>query len=159
AWFEWRGAWALLVAVVLLAEVVITLTDFIVEDRTRRLPASERVLHTVLAINFGMVLAALAPSLLQGWRMPSFVARGDYGMVAWVLSLLACGAFAWSVRNTIAALTHRRPQEWVRNPLARGSAQSPLYVLVSGATGFIGGHLVRRLISRGDSVIVLTRDP
>ncbi len=31
-------------------------------------------------------------------------------------------------------------------------------VLVSGATGFIGGHLVRRLISRGDRVIVLTRD-
>lgn len=30
-------------------------------------------------------------------------------------------------------------------------------ILVSGATGFIGGHLVRRFIERGDQVIVLTR--
>jgi uncharacterized protein (TIGR01777 family) len=38
-----------------------------------------------------------------------------------------------------------------------GSSATPRTVLLSGATGFIGGHLVRRLIARGDKVIVFTR--
>lgn len=31
--------------------------------------------------------------------------------------------------------------------------------LVTGATGFIGNHLVRRLVERGDDVVALTRSP
>ena len=46
AWREWHGSWALLIAAALLLEVAITATDFVVEDRTRRLSAFERVLHT-----------------------------------------------------------------------------------------------------------------
>src|SRR5262245_43096744 len=68
AWYEWRGAWAVLIAAAMLFEIVITVADFLVEDRTRRLPALERVLHTVLAINLGLVLATLAPTLLDWWR-------------------------------------------------------------------------------------------
>src|ERR1700753_2001426 len=34
AWFEWRGAWSLLLAGVLALEILIPLADFIVEDRT-----------------------------------------------------------------------------------------------------------------------------
>jgi uncharacterized protein len=45
AWREWRGGWAWVLAGILLVEVVLTLADFIEEDRTRRLPHTERVLH------------------------------------------------------------------------------------------------------------------
>ena len=58
-WLEPHGAWAAVFAAMLGIEILITLTDFVVEDRTRRLPPGERILHTVLAINFGMFLVLL----------------------------------------------------------------------------------------------------
>jgi uncharacterized protein len=47
---EPRGVWAMLIIALLAAEVVITLTDFVEEDLSRKLPASERVTHTLLAV-------------------------------------------------------------------------------------------------------------
>ena len=38
---------------VLVMEVVITLIDFVEEDLSRKLPASERINHTLLAVNYG----------------------------------------------------------------------------------------------------------
>jgi uncharacterized protein (TIGR01777 family) len=159
AWYEWRGAWAVLLAALIVAEIPITLADFVVEDRTRRLPALERVLHTVLAINLGLVLAVLAPIMLDWWRAPTAVVSVDYGAYSWLLTLFGAGVFAWSVRNALAVLRHRRPPEWVRDPIVAGEKTvAARTVLISGATGFVGGHLVRRLVARGDTVIVYTRD-
>src|ERR1700761_6442652 len=69
AWFRWQGAWAVLLAVVMLVEVIVTLLDFLMEDKTRGLPPFERVLHTILALNFGAVLALLGPVLSTWWSM------------------------------------------------------------------------------------------
>src|SRR5262245_38369363 len=66
AWRVWLGAWAWVLASILAAEVIITLCDFVIEDRTRHLPASERVLHSLLALNYGVLLAWFAP-LLRQW--------------------------------------------------------------------------------------------
>jgi uncharacterized protein (TIGR01777 family) len=44
-------------------------------------------------------------------------------------------------------------------PPAANAAGSGRTVLITGATGFIGRHLVRRLLARGDTLIVLTRSP
>src|SRR5579862_4702806 len=71
AWFRWEGYWAYLLVAILALEIVVTLADFIVEDRTRRLPALERILHTVLALNYGAVLAVLLPVLFEWSALPS----------------------------------------------------------------------------------------
>jgi hypothetical protein len=160
AWFEFRGSWALLLAALLVVQVVITLSDFVVEDHTRHLPPLERVLHTLLAINYGMLLIAFAPTLLHWWAQPAEIVTVSHGAYSWLFSLFAVGILAWSVRNTVAVLRLRRPPEWVRNPIFAHefSNENSRTVLVSGGTGFIGGHLIRSLLARGDRVIVLTRD-
>jgi uncharacterized protein (TIGR01777 family) len=158
AWFQWQGGWSALLAGVLLAEGAIALADFIVEDRTRQLSAFERVLHTILAINYGAILALLAPILLGWWQMPSFVVGASHPF-SWAFTVFAAAALIGSARNALAVLSLRQPAEWVRNPIACGSSAAPRTVLISGATGFIGGHLVRRLLARGDKVIVFTRRP
>jgi hypothetical protein len=64
AWSEPKGLAALALMAFLGLELVITLIDFVEEDRTRRLPASERVTHTLLALNYGAILTLLVPFLL-----------------------------------------------------------------------------------------------
>jgi hypothetical protein len=158
AWYAWHGAWALLIGAVVLVEIVVTLADFVVEDRTRRLPSSERVLHTVLAISIGAVLVSLWGVLAQWFVLPTEIAATNYGGMSWLLTVFGIGASLWALRTGIAALRHFAPPEWVREPLERGAAPTGRVALVSGATGFIGGHLVRKLIARGDTVWVWTRD-
>jgi uncharacterized protein (TIGR01777 family) len=158
AWYEWRGLWAALIGMVFAAEVVITLADFIVEDQTRRLPQLERVLHTILAMNVGAVLIVLAPILGEWWSQPTAVRPVANGAISWIFTLFSAGVLAWSIRNALAVLHHRRPPEWLRSPLKMRATPSGRTLLVTGATGFIGGHLVRRLLANGDAIIVLTRD-
>jgi uncharacterized protein (TIGR01777 family) len=158
AWWEWHGAWAAAVVGLLAAEVCATLADFIVEDRTRRLPKLERVLHTVLAMNFGALLAVLAPTLLAWARLPTAIAPVDHGLVSWLLTAAAAGVFAWSVRNALAALRHFAAPAWQRAGLRRRRSAAPKTVLVTGATGFIGRKLVYRLVARGDGVIMHARN-
>lgn len=158
AWSEWHGGWALVLAALVLVEIPITLADFVVEDRTRRLPPLERVLHGVLAINFGIVLAALAPVLNGWWSLPTAMIPANHGGFSWLFTVFAAGLFAWSMRNWLAVLRHARPPEWVREPIGLRAGRKARTILVTGATGFIGHHVVRRLLVHGDTVIVLTRD-
>ncbi len=67
-WLEVHGVLAMVVIAVLVAEIVITLMDFVEEDLSRKLPASERINHTLLALNYGAILVLLLPVLI-GWAM------------------------------------------------------------------------------------------
>ncbi|HWW71213.1 MAG TPA: TIGR01777 family protein, partial [Duganella sp.] len=58
--WSFQGLWAVVLLLVFVVEIVLTLWDFVVEDRTRLLPATERVTHTVLAMNGGAFIALLA---------------------------------------------------------------------------------------------------
>jgi uncharacterized protein len=158
AWFEPHGIWAAVLAAALAIEAFITVADFLVEDRTRHLAPTERVLHSIMAINFGMILITFVPVVSHWWSQPTAFAHVSHGAYSNAFAFFALGAAAFFLRDSLAVLRLSRPAEWVRNPIESRTRSNPKTVLISGATGFIGGHLVRRLVTRGDRVIVLTRD-
>jgi phosphatidylglycerophosphate synthase len=75
AWLAWQGPWAAVFALLLAAEIIITIADFIVEDRVRKplggLYPGERATHALMGIVYGMMLANLIPNLLQWWTRPA----------------------------------------------------------------------------------------
>lgn len=153
-WWAWHGAWAALVAAVLAVEVVITMADFLEEDRTRTLPPFERWLHTVLTVSYGLFIGLLGPLLVQWWQQPTALAPAGRGAVSWLFTAFAVAVWAWSLRNALAAWRLGREEEMPLPTVARNAAA----VLVTGGTGFIGGALVARLRRQGRRVIVLSRD-
>ena len=74
----WRGALAWGLLGLLLAEICITLWDFIEEDKIRRLPAGERAMHAIMGIVYGAFLAFLIPEMLSSsWTVHSRPARAS----------------------------------------------------------------------------------
>lgn len=103
-WVAWCGAWAWLLGGGLAAEVVITLWDFVEEDRTRRLAAGERVTHAIMAIVYGAFLATLTPWLATWAGRPTgFAPHSASGAIAWVFGALACGVALSGVRDLVAS--------------------------------------------------------
>lgn len=156
AWIEPHGPWAIGLGMVLAAEILITLADFLEEDRTRTLPPLERVLHTVLAINYGVFLAILTPILWAWAQLPGALTPVDRGLWSLFFSLAGAGVLIWGVRDALAWVTlNRRARDRI---VPEHVAASGRTVLVTGATGFLGQDLVHRLLLRGDHVIILSRD-
>lgn len=155
AWFTPQGLWAWVLLGLMLAELVITLADFIEEDQTRTLPPFERVLHTLLAINLGVIVAVIAPTW-AGWAaQPTALRIEDRGLVSLFLSAAALVVSVWGVHDVLASrVLFRRRAEAVTPVRTSGRT-----ILITGATGFLGEALTRRLIAAGDAVVVLSRDP
>lgn len=104
AWFVWHGAWAWLFGAILLFEIGITLWDFVEEDMTRKLPAGERIMHTIMAIVYGAFLAHLLPQVLEWSRQPTALSSVQLGGLSWVLSFFALGVFLSGIRDVMASL-------------------------------------------------------
>jgi uncharacterized protein len=156
--FELKGFWAIVVISVLAAEVVITLTDFVEEDLSRKLPPSERVTHTLLAINYGAILTLLVPLLVSWANQRTAIVPVWYGIGSLLAPLAAAGVIVFGLRDFFAA---RRAQRLGLGNAAElvGVLPGRQCVLITGATGFIGRRLTEALASAGHEVIVLARDP
>jgi uncharacterized protein (TIGR01777 family) len=158
AW-TWQGAAGNFIIALCVFEIALTLWDFVLEDKTRLLPASERVTHTLLALNYGAFIALLALSLRQWLDMPAEIVWAPQGYLSVLLVLCGLGAALSGLRDAYAVC-----QLVVRvTPTTSGDAvhfhHQRLQVLVTGATGFIGKQLVRALLKDGHQVMVITRRP
>src|SRR5262249_10673027 len=102
-WSEWWGAFAWLFAALLAIEVVLTLWDSLCKARPRLLPPSERVTHTLLALNYGVILALLAPELRRWAAAPTGLLPVQHGIWSWLMTAATAGVLFWGVRDSLRA--------------------------------------------------------
>lgn len=109
-WLAWQGLWAVVLIGVLLAEIVLTMADFVVEIAVRKplgdVYAGERVTHAVMGIVYGAMLVNLLPEMWNWWLLPTALVTA-LAMVPdalrWGLSVMAVGVFTTGVRDLYAA--------------------------------------------------------
>jgi uncharacterized protein len=155
--FDTLGAWAVAVMTILGIEVAVTLLDLVEEDLSRKLPASERITHALLAINHGAILVVLMPVLLDRAAQDSALVAVNRGLPGAVATLAAIAVAGFGARDLYTAwraarLAQARPDELARS---LGGRQ---HLIVTGATGFVGRRMVEALTAAGHDVTVLTRD-
>ena len=109
-WLAWHGAWVLVLVAVLMAEIILTLWDFVVEIRVRKplgdVYGGERVTHAVMGILYGAMIASLIPVLIRWWGLPSALVRSSPEIpeaLQWGLGLMALGVVGSGLRDLYAA--------------------------------------------------------
>lgn len=158
AW-KWHGVWALVLLAVFGIEIVLTLWDFVIEDQTRLLPATERVTHTILAINGGAFITLLALNTPAWLSEPTALVWEPHGLLSIFLALCGIGVGLSGVRDALASRQLGAIMEYdnILPPIHFNDKSEN--VLVTGATGFIGQLLVRALLANNQNVSVLSRNP
>lgn len=73
-WLAWQGLWTAVLIAVLMAEIVLTLADFVVEIAVRKpigdVYGGERITHAIMGIVYGAMVANLVPACGTGGRCP-----------------------------------------------------------------------------------------
>jgi len=116
-WLAWRGRWILVLAGVLIAEIGLTLKDFVVEISVRKtlgdVYGGERVTHAIMGILYGAMIASLIPVLIAWWSLPTALVIEPPDVPAslrWALAIMAIGVLGSGLRDCYAAyqLPHGR---------------------------------------------------
>jgi hypothetical protein len=109
-WWSWRGAWTLVLVLLLVTEVALTMADFVVEVKAREpvgVLAGERVTHGLMAIVYGACLACLLPHLPEWWDSATQFAASAADVplpLRALLGVMAAGVLLSGLRDMYAAL-------------------------------------------------------
>lgn len=155
----WQGWFAFILLALFAIEIVLTLWDFVIEDQTRLLPVTERVTHTLLAINGGAFITLFALQMPDWWSLPAALVWQPQGALSIFLVLCGVGVGLSGVRDALAAIQLKKISADAAQLPVLGFSDQRQHVLVTGATGFIGQLLVRELLADGQDVSVLSRRP
>ncbi|MFT5631870.1 MAG: hypothetical protein ACI9HB_003054 [Gammaproteobacteria bacterium] len=157
AWLEPHGIYTMVLAGILAFQVLIALWGLVEGDMTRMLRGTERINHTLLALNFGAILALAAPYLWEWAFLPDAMIPVSYGWWSVMASVTAIGVGAFSARDLLAASRSDRLERGDPATLVAG-LEPRQHILVTGGTGFVGTRLVQALVAAKHNVTVLTRD-
>jgi hypothetical protein len=109
--FAWQGLWLLVLIAVIVAEIVLTLTDFVVEVTARKpmgdVYPGERITHAIMGILYGAMVANLIPEMIMWWQLPTAFGQVPPELpeiLRWGLVAMAVGVFLSGVRDLYAAL-------------------------------------------------------
>jgi hypothetical protein len=109
-WVAWQGVWAAVLVAIFVAEIVLTMADFVTEVAVRRslgdVYAGERVTHAVMGIVYGAMIAVLFPALSTWWQQPTALRLAPAAAPAvlrWTLVVMAVGVFVSGARDLYAA--------------------------------------------------------
>lgn len=109
-WLAWQGAWMLVLLAVIVAEIILTLWDFVVEIAVRRtlgdVYGGERVTHAIMGILYGAMVGYLIPELLRWWSLHSgltVVTAPVPPALRWALVAMGIGVVLSGVRDLYAA--------------------------------------------------------
>jgi hypothetical protein len=104
AWFEWHGVMVVVLALLVLGEFGLTLVDSVVEDRTREVAATERVVHMVLGVTTGAWAGfVFYTGFSDWWSRPTALVATAYGAISWVLTFFAIAVALSAARDALAA--------------------------------------------------------
>jgi hypothetical protein len=118
ALFSWHGLWGIVLVGLLLAEIVITLADFTVEDWVRNslggVFPGERITHAIMGIVYGAMLGYLVPTLLLWIQQPTGLSPSveSRPVLKTVLLVMAAGVTLSGLRDGAATFGSR----WARYP-------------------------------------------
>ena len=123
--FQWTGMWSWLLALLIFAEVAITLADFVIERDVRRpwggLASGELCMHAIMAVLYGSFIISLAPHWLAWTQEQIGLSPHPVPVpqeLLWMMTLMGTGVTIAGIRDLLLStswlsVSHR---QWLALP-------------------------------------------